>query len=105
MAIDVTMFGSQLELEKSDHLSTNDGQVWHRWTFTAESGLTIAMVKSVQTGKWNAYASFENEEPSPKRFLAWGTESEDPEEAFKSLQEAFLAIGNVVASVLRGEVS
>lgn len=100
--VEIDLFGRTFELKRTSHLSTEGDQVWYRWTFE-EKGFQIALCKSVVTGNYNAYANFDEEEPTIRRFNVWGIESSDPEESVRKLQESILSVGMLLSNVLRGQ--
>lgn len=101
MAVEVDLFGRTFELHQIEHFATNDEQVWRRWAYE-EAGLQVALVRSVTSGKWNAYVNFEEMEPTVRRFNFWGAESEDPDDAVKSLQESIVSAAGLLSTFLRG---
>jgi hypothetical protein len=100
--VEIDLFGRTFVLKRTSHLSTEGDQVWYRWIFE-EKGFQIALCRSVMTGNYNAYANFDEEEPTIRRFNVWGIESSDPEESIRKLQESILSVGMLLSNVLRGQ--
>ncbi len=100
MSVELNLFGQIFELEKVDPLRTKESY-FHRW-MVVHNGMEIAMVRSMESGKWNAYVNFEETEPAVRRFTFWGIESDDPEVAINTMSESILSVSRMLGFFLRG---